>query len=384
MASANLKKHMRGYVLNGIAAHNFRTNENHSNKDIRPELTPFNRHYGPQTAEEFQEKFREMVSAMDEKHPPKRKKKDRKEGLGVLIPSPREGMSPEDEARWSQAAYEVMLEIFPDQVVGGTYHADEVHTYIDPDDHLEHVSRGHTHIELIPWTETKGLNMDEFYKRTLPNKINEALDAKCQELFGFPFRNGSGAKSRGNVERMKQKSLEAQIEKAEEVLSNKLYATQEAQEALQDVQDKKMDAESDLEALQGKYEALEGKYEVLEAKAKEMEARAATAKEELAKAQSAFSRFMEKVEAWIASHHGLERVLRAAVRLSEPHRRKIEQRMEATYERGGKAILEASESVEALLAAENEVERGKRTFDTLKDAVKKDLDIDDLEEGWDR
>ena len=363
MASADLKKHLRGYVLNGIAAHNFRTKENHSNKDIRPELTPFNRHYGPQTKEEFLEKFKAMVAAMDEKHPPKRKKKDRKEGLGVLISSPREGMSPEDEAMWSEAAFEVMLELFPDQVVGGTYHADEVHTYIDPDDHLEHVSRGHTHIELIPWTETKGLNMDEFYKRTLPNKINEALDAKCQELFGFPFRNGTGAKSRGSVERMKQKSLEAQIEKTEADLTNKLYATQEAQEALDVLEDKKTDAKSDLEALRGECEAM---------------------KEELAEAKSAFARFMEKVADWVRSHEGLRKVLQGSPLLSKVNRAKIERRMEETVERGGKAILEASESVEDLLAAEKEVERGKRTFDTLKAAAKKDLDPDDLEDGWER
>ena len=405
MASADLKKHLRGYVLNGIAAHNFRTKENHSNKDIRPELTPFNRHYGPQTAEEFQEKFRAMVAAMDEKHPPKRKKKDRKEGLGVLIFSPREGMSPEDEAKWSQAAYEVMLELFPEQVVGGTYHADEVHKYIDPNDGLEHVSRGHTHIELIPWTDTKGLNMDEFYKRTLPNRINEALDEKCRELFGYAYRDGSQKKSRGSVERMKQKSTEAAIEKAEADLSNKLFEVQEAEEATrkaekarqeaekatQKAENEKKTAERDLEALRSKYNALESKLNATEAReeaarqrADSAEQRADRAEERLEKAEGAFARFMQRVSEWVENHHGLERILRVAVRLSEAHRRKIEKKMEKTVEEGGKAILEATESVEGLLAAEDVLEKGKRTFDILKTATKNDLDPDDLEEERER
>ena len=386
MASINLQQgkcDMRK-ALYGIPKHNYRTGKNHSNKDIDPTRSHLNKHYGPQTAQEFRERFREMVSAMDEKHPPKRLKKDRKVLLMMDTPSPREGMSMEDEARWGEKVAEIMEELFPGQVVGSTYHADEVHKYKLKKGGEEHISRGHTHTSVIPWTDEKGLNMDAFYdykSKALPNRINEALDKACQEMFGFPYRDGTYQKSKGTVEKLKLESeiaeKEEKLEQVEADLSNKLYATQEAQEALQDVENKKMDAESDLEALRGKYEALEGKY-------KDLETQTATAKEELAKAQSAFSRFMEKVSAWVESHHGLERILRGAIRLSDNNREKIERKKEETVERGGKAILEATESVESLLAAEDILERGKRTFDSLRTAVKEDFDIDDLEEDWER
>lgn len=408
MASINLQKGKCDMkkALYGIPGHNYRTNKNHSNKDIDPTRSHLNKHFGPQTPQEFRERFRKMVAAMDEKHPPKRMKKDRKVLLMMDTPSPREGMTMEDEAKWGDKVHEIMEELFPGQVVGSTYHADEVHEYKLEKGGKVHISRGHTHTAVIPWTDEKGLNMDAFYdykSKALPNKINEALDKACQEMFGFPYRDGSYQKSKGDVEKMKLQSEIVELEEIKEAntdyiamqdkqIEDNQEKLQEGQEALQNVKDEKMDAESELEALRGKYEALEGKYEALEGEYKDLKTQTATTKEELAatkeelaEAKSAFARFMEKVEAWIASHHGLERVIRAAVRLSEPHRRKIEQRMEATYEQGGKAILEASESVEDLLAAENEVERGKRTFDTLKVAVKKDLDPDELlEDGWER
>lgn len=128
---------------------------------------------------------------------------------------------------------------------------------------------------------------------------------------------------------------------------------------------------------------MEGKAKKAEARAEAAEKKAEEAEARLDKAETAFSRFMEKVSAWVESHHGLERILRAAVRLSESNRAKIERRKEETVKRGERAIQAATETVEGLLAAEDELERGKRDFDTLKTAAKKDWDIDELEGGWD-
>lgn len=212
MASGKLKKYPTREALYRVANHNFRAKKNHSNKDIDPERTKYNRHYGgPQTAEEFRQKFREMIKAADAKKPPKRLKKDRQTMLEVIVWSPRERMNPEDEARWSEAAYKAIEEMFPGQIIGGTYHADEVHDYTLNGE--EHRSRGHTHICMIPWTEERGLNMDAFYKRSLPNKINEKLDEVCMEMFGIPYRDGTGAKSDKTVEELKLESRKAKLEK---------------------------------------------------------------------------------------------------------------------------------------------------------------------------
>lgn len=89
-----------------------------------------------------------------------------------------------------------LRDMFGDNLIDGAYHADEVHDYTDLDGEL-HTSRGHLHADVIPWTEEYGVNMKHFYTRDLPNRINAALDAKCQEMFGFPYRDGTRKKSRG-------------------------------------------------------------------------------------------------------------------------------------------------------------------------------------------
>lgn len=228
MASADLQKHLSKTACCGISRHNYRDGRNHSNKDIDPSRSHLNKHYGPQTSADFRARYHEMVRDFDSRIPPKRKMHDRKTSLGINIPSPREGMTAEQEAAWSEAAYHKIEQLFPGQVVGGTYHADEVHKYTH--DKQRHTSRGHTHVEVIPWTDDKGLNMDAFYKRSLPNKINAALDEVCMEMFGFPFRDGSQSKSRGRVEQLKAESAK------EERLQEEAHLEQVQMQVL-DVQD---------------------------------------------------------------------------------------------------------------------------------------------------
>lgn len=221
MASGKLKKFGTKEGLYRVTKHNYRLSKNYSNKDIDLSRSHLNRHYGPQTAEEFREKFRAMIKAADEKHPPKRMKKDRQTMLEVVVWSPREGMSPEQEAAWSEAAYKALDELFPGQLVGGTYHADEVHEY-ELKNGEKHISRGNTHIDMIPWTGEKGLNMDAFYKRSLPNRINEKLDEVCMEMFGIPYRDGTGKKSNKTVEELKYESKIAALENKVDGLQNEV------------------------------------------------------------------------------------------------------------------------------------------------------------------
>lgn len=144
----------------------------------------------------------------------------------------------------------------------------------------------------------------------------------------------------------------------------------------------------DVENAQGKAKAAEERAAIAtkratiaEKKAEAMERKADAAEERLAKAESAFSRFMTAVSAWIQEHTGLQRKLRTTWNVSETHRDKIEARTEETYKKGSKAILGASESIEDLLKAEDEVDRGTRIFQELKRAVKEDKDPDEMLEG---
>lgn len=229
MASVNLKngKCNKGKALYGIPKHLYRDGKNHSNKDIDSTRSHLNKHYGAQSSAEFRDRLREMIKAADEKHPPKRQKQDRKVLLMAVIPSPREGMTAEQEAAWSAKTWEVMNAMFDGQIVGATYHADEIHKYTPPGEKEQHLSRGHTHYSLLPWTEDKGLNMDAFYRRDLPNKINEALDKACMEMFGFPFRDGTGKKGEKTVEELKKESEIAALDMRIDDMQNKILDAQD-------------------------------------------------------------------------------------------------------------------------------------------------------------
>ena len=200
--------------------------------------------------------------------------------------------------------------------------------------------------------------------------------------------------------------LQEAVQYAKDTLETVQMATEQERETLQEAQEEAKQLRTENNALKEQNEALRGQNEVLEGKAKaaaeraataeqrandaekksntleqkaeKMEQRADAAEQRLTKAETAFSRFMEKVSAWIQEHTGLQRKLRTAWAVSEPHRDKIETRMEETYKRGSKAILGASNDLESLLAAELEVEQGTRVFGALKKAVKEDQDPDEL------
>lgn len=381
MASVNLQKHGTQEACSGIIRHNYRESSGHSNKDIQPELSYLNKTYGCSTGNEAREKLKRRIRELDEEHPPQRIRADRKTCLSIVIPSPREGMDPADEAAWADAAWDVLKDMFGDDLIDGVYHADEVHTYLDGGE--VHKSRGHLHADVIPHTDGYGVNMKHFFTRDLPIRINEALDAKCQEMFGYKFQDGSKKKSRGSVEALKAeevvKKREA-VQQAEADLTNALYMTEEAQEALKRTEANKAAIEDDLETLQGKYNSLLGEVEATEARAQAAEAR-------LEKAESGFSRLMSKVAEWVNSLHGLTNVLRVAVRLSDKNEAKIKRRMEQEKERGGEAItraIDALDDVRAIMAAEDDLERSKGVLGKLKTAVKQNLNPDELEDEWER
>lgn len=279
MASVELDKGKcdKGKALYGIPKHNFRDSKNHSNKDIDPTRSHLNKHYGPQSSVEFRDRLREMIKQCDAKKPPKRKKEDRKVMLAAVIPSPREGMTPEQEAAWSEKTWEIMNELFDGQIVGATYHADEIHKYLVNDE--EHMSRGHTHFGLIPWSDEYGLNMDKFYRRDLPNRINEALDKACMEMFGFPFRDGTGKKGKKTVEELKKESEIAALDNQIDMMQNEILDTQdnlnskksEYTSLCSEFDEKKKELEEISKPYQDAMERLIKQYEALTPKQREKE-----------------------------------------------------------------------------------------------------------------
>lgn len=187
--------------------------------------------------------------------------------------------------------------------------------------------------------------------------------------------------------------IQAAVQCAKDELETVQLFTAQERETLQEAQKEAERLEAVNNALVERNEALRGQNEVLEKrttaaerraekaekKAEALEQRATAAEARLTKAQGAFARLMDAVSDWIKEHTGLQRILRTAWRLSDEHRDKIEVRAEETFKRGTRAILGASESLESLQAAEDEVEHGTKEFQDLKTAVKEDRDPDDWE-----
>lgn len=229
MASFTLMKHTTASACRGQVAHVYRTNENYSNRDIRPELTGDNLYLG--SAAESREAIKATIKALDEATPPKRVKADRKTVAELCFPAPREGMEWEDSIKFFNAVLEYCNARFT--VVGGGIHFDEVHDYIDPDDKQLHTSREHLHLLIVPDVPGKGCNMKSFATKALFNEINQALNELCRQELGYDYNDGTRQRSRGKVEDMKCKStLEAvrQLPELQQKIDTQKAAVQQAEE----------------------------------------------------------------------------------------------------------------------------------------------------------
>lgn len=226
MASAQFDKgkHTFLQVITGIIPHCFRERENYANEEIDISRSDLNQKFGCSTGDEARAKYKARVKECDELHPPKRVKKDRKTSLGIHIPSPREGLNTKELHQFFTEVYKKLEELFGEEnVIFGVSHFDEVHEYYDPHDKQNHISREGLHVEVIPWTDSMdwipekyraGLNMNNFYRRSLPTMINNALDEVCNEVFGFDYQDGRKTRNKESVEELKEvsKTIEEQNE----------------------------------------------------------------------------------------------------------------------------------------------------------------------------
>lgn len=224
MASVMLEKGKKttGGVM-GQIRHDFRQNKTYSNKDIDLERSNLNQKYGCQTATQAREKFKKYLKEIDEKLPPIRKKQDRKVALEMVFKAPRDNMTNEEETQFFDALYEALEKEYGARVLYGVSHFDEKHTYIDAKTHKKMISRDELHVMILPYVEGKGINMDQFYKRSLPKQLNQIADTVCKELFGYKYQTGDKAKGLDDIDVLKRKSLELtikQLTKEKEELQN--------------------------------------------------------------------------------------------------------------------------------------------------------------------
>lgn len=208
MASVTIQKWTTAGACGGQINHIYRTREHYGNKDI--DMTLANRNEMAGTAEDARTRIRETIARVDAATPPKRIRADRKTVAELCIPAPRVGMSDQDARRFLTAACMELVRTPGMHVVGIGLHGDEVHEYVDPDSKNRVQSRLHVHVLVVPDVPGRGCNMKSWLTKARYKELNQLLDRVCERELGYTYQNGSGQQSRGDVERMKQRSLQAE------------------------------------------------------------------------------------------------------------------------------------------------------------------------------
>ena len=208
MASVTIQKWSTTAACGGQVSHIYRTREHYGNKDIDTTLADCNEMAG--TAEDARTRIRETIAQVDAATPPKRVRADRKTIAELCIPAPRAGMSDQDARRFLTAACVELMQVTSMHVVGIGLHGDEVHEYVDPDSKSRVQSRLHVHVLVVPDVPGRGCNMKSWLTKSRYRELNQLLDRVCERELGYSYQDGSGQRSRGDVERMKQRSLQAE------------------------------------------------------------------------------------------------------------------------------------------------------------------------------
>ena len=208
MASVTIQKWSTTAACGGQVSHIYRTREHYGNKDIDATLADCNEMAG--TAEDARTRIRETIAQVDAATPPKRVRADRKTIAELCIPAPRAGMNDQDARRFLTAACVELMQVTSMHVVGIGLHGDEVHEYVDPDSKSRVQSRLHVHVLVVPDVPGRGCNMKSWLTKSRYRELNQLLDRVCERELGYSYQDGSGQRSRGDVERMKQRSLQAE------------------------------------------------------------------------------------------------------------------------------------------------------------------------------
>lgn len=208
MASVTIQKWTTAGACGGQINHIYRTREHYGNQDIDRALADRNEMAG--TAEEARARIQETIAWVDSVTPPKRIRGDRKTVAELCVPAPRSGMSDQDARQFLTAACEALVEAPGMHVVGVALHGDETHEYIDPDSKERVQSRLHLHVLVVPDVPGHGCNMKSWLTKSRYGEINRLMDKVCERELGYSYQDGTKSRSRGDVERVKVKSLQAE------------------------------------------------------------------------------------------------------------------------------------------------------------------------------
>lgn len=321
MASCNWEKFKTAGDAKAMFRHcaaDERLTTNHSNKEIDTSKTYLNMGFGAlETYEDACKTYDSRMAELDAV-PKANKRKDRVTLLGLSIPAP--DNMPDDVAReWFVDVYEIMCERFgDDNMVGGSAHFDEKHTYIDKETGKERESRSHLHVYAIPVADGR-LNAKAVVSKAAMIQLNNRVEAMTAERYpGYKFQTGTKRKSYDSVEGLKHESNRlAAVRAAEEEAARIIEAARARADAVEaaamDVQfrveqeaDALRRARSDLEDARTAFE--ESKQDFIDETEKSLK----RANNELTERKAKMSRVRMKDGKSLEEHYQSEKQMQAA------------------------------------------------------------------------
>lgn len=208
-----------------------RLKHEHTNEDIDKTATRDNWSVQGLSYAEMQARYTVRVAEVDKTASNHRK--DRVTCVCAVVPVP-EGMTDEQARDWYRDVWDAFEQHYgAENMIDACVHVDEKHDYIDPDTKETRTSRTHAHFYFVP--ERDG-NFDakNIVNRAEMRSLNRELDTISRERYGLRFMDGTQAKSRGTVERMKQRSETVELEiRAERARTDARQAEQDRRTAEQ-------------------------------------------------------------------------------------------------------------------------------------------------------
>ena len=242
MASVNVRKLHGGEpakFLGHYSRWDGREDVEYENGNIRPELSWANTEKSfvgmdeSETSKQTYERLKARVKELDRIRPPKRYRKDRVTMIALEIPAP-EGLPPEKEEKFFSIAYQELARWCGSaENVSKLYiHRDEKHDYVDPVTGRIQQSRVHAHAIGIPWTQLYGVNAKNACTKERFRELQQAIHGRCEKELGIQFMDGTGSKSRADMEQLKTASAKASIALERQAKEQARQAQKELEDAV--------------------------------------------------------------------------------------------------------------------------------------------------------
>lgn len=183
----------------------------HANPHLDKSKTYQNKSYIGRSYEEACKFYDARIQELDSSPDATNFRKDRITMLGLEVPRPPEMTDRRIQERWFRRVCDILSDVAgSENVVEGYFHADELHTYYDPDKRQVVNSVEHVHFDVIPVVDGK-LNGKAFCARKNIKAVNRMIEKMTFNEFGCHFHTGTGKRGK-EVETLKMESVNAALD----------------------------------------------------------------------------------------------------------------------------------------------------------------------------